>query len=447
MMDARRASLVALIHMEAHKTYSNLMVSNLIEKQKMRPKDSSLAIQLIYGVTERRITLDYIISRYLNRPFSQLNLQVKNVLRLGIYQLLYLNIDDFAAVHETVELVKRIGCAKYAAFVNAILRQFLRDDKRVFLTQPPRQLSKRLSVLYSCPQWLVSQLLKQYGNKLVEHYLKLQLEKPPIFLRVNTERIFLRDCISRLQEEGFQLMPVEPEGACIMQLGKNLFQSAAFQDGLFHIQDISSQFAAKIVAHYSPQSVLDICSAPGGKTFTIAEILGDKAKVTACDISSKRLNLMRNEATRLGLLNRLNIIQKDAREENSLGLFDFVLCDLPCSGFGVVRRKPEIKYKSQKEISALPSLQREILDNASKNVRPGGYLLYSTCTLLKSENQNVIESFLQMHPEFSFHALPSFLANKFGEQNGMATMLHENYDGDGFFVALCKKRKDGGERE
>lgn len=436
---ARELALSALLKMDKQGAYSNLAFDGLLAQSSLSPRDRDLAARLFYGVLETKITLDYLIAGRSTMKFEKLSPDVRNILRLGLYQVLYLDLEDFAAVNESVNLVKARGKKSAAGFVNAILRGFIRDGKKIELPEDP---DERLCVAYSCPVWLVKSFAAEYGRKETEEILKSQLGRPPLTLRVNPLKTTAEQLCVQLEREGCRARPCPALENCVeVQGGGTLTKTKAFEQGLFHTQDISSQLCARTVASFSPFSVLDVCAAPGGKTFTIAQELGGEAIVTACDLHQKRVGLIEQGARRLGL-SCVTAVQSDASKPNqSFGQFDAVLCDVPCSGFGVIRRKPEIKYKPQESLAGLPAIQENILQVSSAYVKAGGVLVYSTCTLAKRENEAVVDAFLQNNPDFAPASLPDFIQKYDPNADFRITFLPEMLNSDGFFLAVLQKMR------
>ncbi|MDY3989814.1 MAG: 16S rRNA (cytosine(967)-C(5))-methyltransferase RsmB [Massilioclostridium sp.] len=436
---ARDLALSALLKMDKQGAYSNLAFDGMLSSSSLSPRDRDFAAKLFYGVLETKITLDYIIASYATMKPEKISSDVRNILRLGLYQIKYLDLEDFAAVNESVNLVKLRGKKSASGFVNAILRAFLRDGKNIPLPEDP---DERLSVRFSCPVWLVRSFVGEYGRETAERILESQLGRPPLTLRVNTLKTSAETLCALLQQEGIEAVPHPQEQTCVEVLGGGaLTGTKAFAEGLFHVQDISSQLCARTVASYAPRTLLDVCAAPGGKTFTIAEELGDAAEITACDLHKKRVGLIKQGAARLGLCS-VDAVESDASKANDrFGQFDAVLCDVPCSGFGVIRRKPEIKYKPQESLQGLPAIQGNILQTSASYVKEGGMLIYSTCTIAKRENEQVVDEFLRRNPAFVPAKLPGFLHQWVPDAVNRVTFLPGVHNSDGFFLAVFQKMR------
>lgn len=424
--EARRAAALALMRQSDTGAYSNLILEPLMKQAALDPRDCAFAAAIFYGTLERRLTIDHIIAHYSARPINKMSTAVLQILRTGIYQLLYMDgVDDYAAVSESVNLTRTMKQPQASGFVNGVLRGFLRDEKRV----PPSKLASReeqLSIEYSCPAWLIKGWLADYGEEATLGVLTSSLGAPPVYLRANTARISAQELSERLAAQGVDCEAVAPDG-CIRVRGRfAVEQSKEFADGLFHVQDRASQLCAETVGAVAGERILDVCAAPGGKTFTVAELMGNKGEIVARDLHERRAALIKAGADRLGL-SMINATAGDASEfDPTLGKFDRVLCDVPCSGYGAIRRKPEIKYKPLTAVAKLPLIQYKILQISSQYLKSGGRLIYSTCTLLPAENESVVARFLKVNEGFSLEK--------------QTTYTGADGDTDGFFVAVMKLR-------
>lgn len=392
----RLAAAQALLRVEKG-AYSNLSFAGLCSS--LDNRDTAFASALFYTALERRLTIDHILKYYSAKPLDALVPEVLASLRLGICQLLYLeSVDDYAAVSQSVELAKALGAPEASGFVNGVLRAFLRAGKKI----PPVRGGRgdRLSVAYSCPRWLVKRLLKTYGEEDTLQILKGSLGRPPLFLRANITRITPEELVQELAAEGTEAAVQADAPGCLLAQSSPVEASEAFQKGLFHVQDKASQYCALAMEAKAGERILDVCAAPGGKSFTIAEEMGSQGQVVALDLHPHRVRLIQEGAKRLGL----SIVDAKAGDasvfDSALGEFDRVLCDVPCSGFGIIRRKPEIKYKTPNSVENLPEIQHKILQTSANYVKLGGRLVYSTCTLLPEENGKVVSRFLQEAPGF-----------------------------------------------
>lgn len=438
---ARRTALELLLKTEQKGAFSNLALDAALSGMTLEQRDKSFISALYYGVLERRITLDYVVSAYSDRPVAKISADILCILRMGLYQLVYMDaIPDSAAVNESVKLVEQVGKKSAKGFVNAVLRHFIRDGKKIHFPDKETSPSEYLSVFYSCPEWLVRQWLDDYGQLRTNQILSASLGRPPVTLRVNTIKITTEELLQRLEKEGANVRLHPTISDCIVFCGGGSVEAfPSYQDGLFFVQDIASQLCCRVLAPQKGERLLDICAAPGGKSFSCALLMENDGELLACDLYPKRLKLLEDGAKRLGLSIIRTVAANGMEHHEELAGADKVLCDVPCSGLGVIRRKPEIKYKSPSELDRLPEIQYRILCNASGYVRAGGSLLYSTCALSKRENENVVLRFLKEHHEFQ--AKPFSLSSVFsdGAERGMATLFPEPNGSDGFFIALLQR--------
>lgn len=427
-MTQRAFVLKLLLKLEENDSYSNILLDKELLNVEFSEQEKSFVTALFYGVIERRITLDYYISKLSKVRVKKMDADILFILRMGIYQIMYMDsVPDSAAVNESVKLAKKNKNPRLSGFVNGILRSFLRERKSIKL---PVDKMAKLSVLYSCPQWLAVKLINEYGEENAKDFLENSLKASEVFLRTNTTRIDSEPLAGKLLEENIDAKICDFDKNAVVAHG-GVFNTKAYKDGFFHAQDYSSQYAVKILDPKPGERVLDICSAPGGKAFTAAELMKNKGEIVACDLYEQRVSLIKNGADRLGL-DIINTKVNDALKFNSdFGEFDRVLCDVPCSGLGVIKRKPEIKYKKKEEFDELPEIQFGILECTSRYVKSGGRLVYSTCTLNKSENEEVVLKFLKLHKTFS----PD------GVFNGdfTKTVFPKCFGSDGFFISVLKR--------
>lgn len=437
MADARLTAAKLLLKMESSDSYSNILLDSALNGSDLSEKDKAFAAALFYGVTERRVTLDYIITQNSKLPFEKLDKAAVAILRLGLYQILYMpSVPESAAVNESVKLCKKLKVFSAQGFVNGLLRTFIRNRKRVNYNGLSK--SERFAIEFSCPEWLAEKLIDEYGIERAVQTLEASLGKPPVYARVNTLKCSDDELVAALSKEGIEAEKHPKLEHCV-RLGKtgDLEKCKAFRNGLFHVQDISSQLCCLTLRPVVNETVLDMCAAPGGKTFTMAELMGNNGRIVSMDLHDMRVGLIEDGAARLGI-RIVEAVQNDALLFNpNLPQADKVLCDVPCSGLGVIRRKPEIKYKSPEEFESLPQIQRAILENASRYVKVGGTLVYSTCTLSHAENDEVAEDFAAAHPEFAPIVCP--LSYEGAESSYKRTFFPTQDGGDGFFTASFRR--------
>lgn len=441
-MTARQAATAALMKVNNEGGYSNLVLNEMLKKAQLSLEDNAFAGRLFYGTLERKLTLDHIIGAYSKKPVKNMTPAVAEILRTALYQLLYLDsVPDSAAVNEAVKLTRVMKVSSASGFVNAVLRGFLRDEKRIPAVRGNR--IRRMEVQYSCPQWLIRHLIEAYGEQSALSVLEHSLGRPPLYARVNTQKGTAEQCIEQLSKEGVRAEPDRDLKNCILlSATASIERLDAFQQGLFHVQDKSSQLCAEALGAREGERILDCCSAPGSKSFTTAQKMKDRGEIVSCDIFDEKVKKIAEGAQRLGL-RCISPQKRDATVfDGQLGQFDRVLCDVPCSGIGIISRKPEIKYKKEQELKELPNIQAKILEQAARYVKVGGRLVYSTCTLLKQENTEVVEEFLSRHREFEPCPLEETVrtaAEVADNTQWQLTLLPEMADTDGFFIACMKK--------
>ena len=444
MNNARSAALSALLHVDVNEGYSNIVLDKTLASFPMDPRDKALASAIFYGVLERRITLDYFLRRFSKTPLEKLDPQVLEILRMGAYQILYLEkIPKSAAVNESVILAKENRLVKASGFINAVLRSLIRNIGDIRLPDEQKDPAAHLSIQYSCPEWLIALWQRSYGPECALGLLESLQDRPPVFARVNNTLITKEDLIRRLASEGVKAEPITwlDDAISLEQTGA-VSELPSFREGLFHIQDLSSQLCCSFLNPLPGQRVIDVCSAPGGKAFTAAELMRNRGELLAFDRYKGKARLIRQGAQRLNLLIITASVRDAASPEQPLEPADRVLCDAPCSGLGIIRRKPEIRYKLQSSIDSLPDLQYRIVCESSKLVKRGGILVYSTCTLNPKENGQVAARFLESSGDFLPLALPlpGTLKRVADEPENQLTMMPHIHGTDGFFIAAFQKR-------
>ena len=427
---ARKTAFGILNRCEKQRQYSNLALDAALKRSNLLDHDRALVTTLVYGVLERRLTLDYQISSLSSRPLDEITPETLTALRLGIYQLAYLDrIPDHAAVNETVALVSR----KTSGFVNAILRGFLRQGKS--LRYPDRKTDEiaYLSVRYSVGEPLCKTFAEAFGFEKTESILSAFEKNPPLTIRVNTCRTTREALLQKLCEAGYEACPTERAKNGIRILSNAPVTSLpGFSEGDFFVQDEASQLCVEALEARAGMRVLDSCACPGSKTFGIAMEMNNTGSLIAGDLHASKLSLVESGARRLGL-SILSVVERDARAHSPEwmtpdGQFDRILCDVPCSGFGVLAKKPELRYKDPSESRALPDIQLDILTNSFSLLREGGRLVYSTCTILPGENEGNLARFLERCPSAIVERAETFYPDTHGT--------------DGFFVSVIRKRED-----
>jgi len=447
--DARSTALDVLLKVEQEQAFSNLQLNQALNRSKLDKHDAGLVTELVYGTLQRRNTIDYFLGRFVTRGIHKLDPWVRNLLRLSFYQIYYLDrIPPHAAVNEAVNIAKRRGHQGISGMVNGVLRNVLRQLPTITVpdTLPA---TERISLEQSHPKWLVERWLAQFGEEETEAMCEENNRPPSLSIRVNRQRIDRATMLSELQAHQIEAKPslLSEDGIVIESRSGNIAQTRWYEDGLFSIQDESSMIVATIVGAAPGMRVLDCCAAPGGKTTHIAETMDDRGELWANDIHAHKQALIDTQASRLGL-SCVRTIVGDAgrlRERFPAGHFDRILLDAPCSGLGVIRRKPDIKWrKTSEELLELPKLQYQLLEEAAALLKPGGVLVYSTCTVEHAENDQVIARFLAEHHEYVpdeavSQLVPPALLPSVDAGSGMLRILPHHYGSDGFFIARLRK--------
>lgn len=443
MSNPRNTALNVLMKIEQDNAYSNIALNNAIRENKLSGVDSSFVSALVYGVLERKITLDYIIKQYSKIPLRKIELKTKMILRLGILQLLFMDkIPESAAVNESVNLAKKHKLQKSSGFINGILRSITRSEEKYKL---PDKSDKVLyySVKYSAPQELVKLWINSYGELNTEQLLKSLGGRPKICARVNTLKNDKNSLIAELAKENVKAeeIPFLENAVSLTETG-SIERLSAYKSGKLHIQDASSQLCVDFLSPKPREVLLDICSAPGGKSFTAAQYMCDRGKIFACDLYNHKLKLISDGAKRLGIHSIVTLKRDGASSDVSLPLADKILCDVPCSGLGILSRKPEIRYKDNLITADLPELQYKILCQSAQYLANGGRLVYSTCTLNPAENNKNARRFLEEHPDFYGVklSLPPQINRAIDENDYEITLMPHTSGTDGFYIAVFGKK-------
>lgn len=439
MGSAREAAMLTLAACERQGAWSDGHLKIILREQRLDRRDAALCARLCYGVLQNRILLDWHLSHFCKSRLDALELKVRCNLRIAAYQILFLDkIPASAAVNEAVELTKK-HCRnpRAAGMVNGILRAMLRQAE--FPVPDSGDKIKDLSVKYSHPLWLVKTFVSMLGLEGAEALLAADNQQPPTAAQANPLRVDPAVLAEELRGEGAEVQPHPWLSGCLFLSGAgDLERLPAFQEGRFYVQDPAARLAVTAAGVMPGSRVLDCCAAPGGKSFAAAIDMKNRGEVVSCDIHPHKIRLLEAGRERLGLTIIAPCLQSAAEtRQDWLDAFDTVLTDVPCSGLGIIRKKPDIRYKEPTALEGLPRVQRGILDNCARYVRPGGVLLYSTCTLLQRENGDVVEGFLSSHPQF---ALEPFVLPEWGEQPGQVTFWPHIHGTDGFFVAKLRRK-------
>lgn len=441
MVQPRTLALQILYDIEVNRAYLNISFQSHVDAAELTARDAAFVKELVYGVTKRRLTLDAVIARCSSVKLKKLAPYVLCILRMGLYQLFYMDkVPDSAAVNESVKLAGRYA-ARSRGFINAVLRRAAREG----LQLPEGDSAEALSVRFSYPLPLVLWMLKYFGTERAIQYMQASDEAPPVCIRVNSLKTTCAELQKRLADEGIESRAADWCDTALLLGSSRLRQSAAYREGLFTIQDQSAQLAALALSPQPHDCVFDLCAAPGGKTTHLAEMMENQGTVYAWDVYEKRLAAVQNTAERLGIT-IITTQAADARNVHFPTEADAVLADVPCSGLGVIRRRPDLKYKADiTDFDTLIQTQAAILSHAAEALKKGGILVYSTCTVNVAENEDVVNAFLAEHPDFVLDPIvnPHITGTATAVlQGGMGTLYPTPEGGDGFFIARLKRKTD-----
>lgn len=433
-MTARETALRALLVWERQKVWAEDALREQLEQANLERREAALATRLVFSVLQNKNLLDWYICHFARR---KLDPDVQAVLRIGACQILFFDrVPDSAAVNESVKLARRY-CKnpRVSGLVNAVLRNLSREKDAI-------PLPKDLATRYSHPQWLVDEMLKRRDRRAVRAVLEWNNSPVPATAQVNTLRISAGQLQRELEAGQVEAKPHPWLPDCLeLRHTGDMKRLPCFQQGGFYIQDAAAHLAVAAMQPRPGMRLLDLCAAPGGKSFAAAIAMEDRGEIISCDVSPERAALIEDGVKRLGL-GSIRVQSRDAmqRAEDWRDGFDAVIADVPCSGFGIIRKKPDIRFRSPQSLTPLPETQGAILENAAYYVRPGGVLLYATCTLLQRENEDVIETFLKNHPEFAMEGF--CLPGPAGEvETGQITLWPDLHGTDGFFISKMRKQQ------
>ena len=436
-MTAREAALRALVACEQQGAWSDGFLKKILRTAGLDSRDAALTTRLCFGVLQNRLLLDHYLGKLSTAKLEKMEPAVRNALRLGAYQVLFLDrVPDHAAVSEAVDLARKGSKnPRSAGLVNGVLRSLVRQKDGL---EPPEDPAVR----YSHPRWLADLFTRRLGREEAAALMAADNGEPPTCAQVNTTKATVEAVANSLRAEGVEVTPHPwlPNCLLLSHTG-SLEELAAFREGLFYIQDAAAKLAVLAADPREGMDVLDACAAPGGKSFAAAIAMEGRGKVVSCDIHPHKMDLIRAGAKRLGLdcITAQVLDGKECKEEYLDG-FDLVLADVPCSGLGIIRKKPDIRYKDPKPLEGLPRVQKAILDNVCRYVKPGGVLLYATCTLLERENEDVVRAFLDKHKDFTLERFQ--VPGDFeGAREGMVTCWPHRHGTDGFFFAKLRRMR------
>ncbi len=444
-LTGRHLARLVLDQYENEDAYVNLALTRILnEFNQAERREKDFCSELVYGVLRHLLKIDYLLGRLLSRPLDSLKTPVKNILRIALYQLLFLpQTPEHAVVHTAVTEIKNTKYSGLAGLVNGVLRNYLRMRNKIAMPDPETEPVKYLSYEYSHPGWLVERWLNRFGPEITERILKTNNEQPPLTVRINQHLANIAEFKKELTAQGIPWFPGRflEEAITLKDLPCPLAELSQLQEGKIFVQDESSMLVARLMKPRSGETIIDLCAAPGGKSTHLAELADDHCRIISIDDHPHKIELIRENATRLKL-ESIKPVLGDARMvfAGDDRIADAVLVDAPCSGTGVLRRRIDARYRRRPEdIKALAALQREILEQAARLVRPGGRLVYSTCTLEPEENQEQIKGFIESHSEFLIEPYSEFLPQGLElclvETNQpWATLLPMSDGGDGFFM-------------
>lgn len=442
---ARLIAVKTLYDIEENKSFSNIKLNNFYKQYNPEPIDRAFATEILYGTIRWKLKIDFLIQKFSKLSLDKVSPWVLCCLRMTVYQIFFMDkVPEFAAVNQGVELVK-IKEKKAASFANAVLRNILRN-KEEFNNINVKNSIRKLSIEYSHPMWLVDKLLKLHGEKFTKDLMQVNNTAPELCCRVNTLKCSRAELIEILSAKGIECTEGINKESLILKGFHSIEKSDEFNNGLFTIQDESSMFSAKILDPKPNERVLDMCSAPGGKSTHMAQLMNNSGEITSFDIHEHKLDLINKNAKRLGIdIIKARLKDSSVYDEDYLECADKVLIDAPCSGLGLIRKKPEIRWTVEaKDINELQLIQRDILNCASSYVKRDGKLVYSTCTITEEENEEIIKEFLDKNKDFQLESICNYLPFKEKMIDSCKLgyiKLYPNIHGtDGFFIAKLSRK-------
>lgn len=432
----REDILNILEQIESESGYSNIVLNK--KTKNMEVRDSNFTRELVYGVIENKIYFEWIVSQFSNVKLSKISPKVLIIIKMGIYQILNMDkVPDSAAVNESVKLSKKYSNRGAQGFVNGILRNIVRNKGNIGFPDRERDMVKYLSVRYSYPEWIIEDWIRNYGESFVEELCIANAKKVDLNIRVNTLKISRAELMERLEQSGRRCRETEYGKDTLEVMNPDgIIDTEEYRDGLFTVQDESSSLVAQVMDPKEGSTVVDVCSAPGGKTTHMGQLMKNSGRIIARDVHDHKLKLVESNASRLGI-DIIEVSKGDGTvlDKSLVGVADYCLVDAPCSGLGLIRKKPEIKYnKKRDDLIELSKIQKQILGVSSNYVKKGGVLVYSTCTLNENENIEVVKDFLKCNPEFRLMGFEVELGLE--ESKRGYVELYPNIHGtDGFFIS------------
>lgn len=438
MNNARTAALEGLKALRIEKTWPDIFARTKLAQMNLSAQDTALAVNMLYGTIENLSLIDYYIASFSSIKLKKIMPQVLDCLRLAVYQIIFLDkIPDSAAVNESVALARKSGGARAGSFTNAVLRK-ISGQKESLPSVPKDDFASYLSIQYTHPKWFAEKMIAQLGKDEAEKLLAANGVNPKTTARVNTIKITTHELLQILANQGVTAKKHDflPDFV-VFETAGNLAKLPAFEQGLFYIQDAASAMAVYTLNPSENSDVLDMCSAPGGKAIIASQMQNCKGKLLACDVHEFKAKIIADNAEKYGCTNiKTRVCDSSILQEDLVDSFDYIICDVPCSGMGIVRKKCDIRFKEQESAENLPNLQKKILLCASRYCRKGGFIVYSTCTVLDAENKDVIFEFLRDNKDFE--AVPFDVGNV-EAPDGLVTLYPHKNDTDGFFISKLRR--------
>ena len=440
--NARLVAAELLEEIYVGKAYANIALQKTINRLQLVPVERRFLTELVYGTVKFTNTLDWILGQFVSRPLNKIPSMIVNILRLAVYQIFYMDkVPVSAACNEAVNLTKKYSHAGTVKFVNGVLRNIIRGKEKIVYPDLATQPVQHIALKYSHPEWLVKVWLKQLGLEATIELCMANNVVPHLSIRTNTLKITRPELLKVLEAEGMQVQAsaITADGIVVLEMKNSFAQSESFKSGLWQVQDESSMLVADILQPRPEKLVIDLCSAPGGKSTHFAQKMLNKGKVLSFDVYEHKLALIKENALRLGI-DIIEIKKQDASilQEGLVASADYVLVDAPCSGLGVLRRRADARWrKTEADLKEFPILQLEILKNAGQYLKAGGSMVYSTCTICTQENQGVVESFLRESPDFERVYIKHPLT---GEEVPEISLYPHLHGVDGFYIVKLKKK-------
>lgn len=445
-MNIREIVFNILYDIFINEAYSNITINKYLKKYNIKELDRRFIKNLVFGTIEKKYTLDYIISFFSKRKIANIDKKALIILEMGLYQLKYMSkVPAYAAVNESIELAKKITGHGLAKFITAVLRNYKRRENDIKFPERDKDLKEYLCINYSYPEWIVKRLLNNYDSDTVEKLLKSLSKKPKICYRINTLKTDKAELENILKSKGFKYeYGILIDEALYIDI-KDVESNELYINGYIYVQDESSMLVSKILNPKQGDLIIDVCSAPGGKSTHVAQLINDEGEIISFDIYKHKIDLVNKNCKRLGINSvRTEIFDATKVNEKYINKADRVLVDVPCTGIGIIRKKPDIKLKSidERDIEELNEIQYKILESSSKYVKKGGYLIYSTCTIGKEENQDIIDKFLKNNKNFKMIDITDDVPKNLNSDTlskGYIQITPLDYGIDGFFISKMQK--------